>query len=485
MIITVLKAVFWGALLLSLLVFVHEGGHYLLARASGMRVTEFFIGMPCKKNISFRSKTRGTKFGITPILVGGYTRICGMEGLPTDYCAQILGYLAAHGVASADEIARELDVPVDDVANDLAVLVDWASIEEVTADTADSSNPYYDADALGDDDYLYTTVARDPELRTLYDKGHDLALEGSTVAGEPHPLTPASTAQNKVGAALVPIQRQAKDFYEAEKAATYLGKGFLPRVAALIAGPAVNIVLGLLSVALVLSISGVQTVVNTSTISAVTEGSIADQIGMQAGDTILSIAGTKLETWSDFTVALADAKELTEPFEVTFSHEGSDEVLSGMVDPAQLNSEGMFGVYATTELYHPAIITSLGVAWSYVVATAEYVVQLFMPQYTQEIISNSSSVVGISVMASEAAESGLADFIYLMAAVSLSLGFMNLIPIPPLDGGKLLIEIVGLVIRRPVPLKVQEALSIAGLFLFMGLFVVALHQDILRFVLGG
>ena len=62
---------------------------------------------------------------------------------------------------------------------------------------------------------------------------------------------------------------------------------------------------------------------------------------------------------------------------------------------------------------------------------------------------------------------------------------MNLIPIPPLDGGKLLIEVIGLVIRRPVPQRAQNFLSYLGLVLALMLFVAVLRQDIVRFVMGG
>ena len=75
-----ISAVFWGVLVLSCLVFIHEGGHFLAARAFGMRVTEFFLGLPCRFRLSFKSKRFGTEFGVTPLLLGGYNRICGMEG---------------------------------------------------------------------------------------------------------------------------------------------------------------------------------------------------------------------------------------------------------------------------------------------------------------------------------------------------------------------------------------------------------------------
>ena len=75
----VLSPLFWGLLVLSALVFIHEGGHFLAARAFGVRVSEFFLGMPSRLRLSFKSRRMGTEFGITPILLGGYNRICGME----------------------------------------------------------------------------------------------------------------------------------------------------------------------------------------------------------------------------------------------------------------------------------------------------------------------------------------------------------------------------------------------------------------------
>ena len=85
-----LSALFWGLLTLSVLVFIHEGGHFLAARACGVRVTEFFLGLPCSKNIHRVSKRIGTKFGVTPILLGGYAAVSGMEDAQTPCAAAVL-----------------------------------------------------------------------------------------------------------------------------------------------------------------------------------------------------------------------------------------------------------------------------------------------------------------------------------------------------------------------------------------------------------
>ncbi|MFR3877016.1 MAG: site-2 protease family protein [Collinsella sp.] len=91
--------------------------------------------------------------------------------------------------------------------------------------------------------------------------------------------------------------------------------------------------------------------------------------------------------------------------------------------------------------------------------------RLLQPQHTMEILDQSSSIVGISVMSSQAAAAGPATFLSFAALISFSLGFMNLLPIPPLDGGKLVIEIIQKIAGRELPLKVQTIVSYVGIAL--------------------
>ena len=138
---------------------------------------------------------------------------------------------------------------------------------------------------------------------------------------------------------------------------------------------------------------------------------------------------------------------------------------------------------ASTQVVRLAPITSARLSFSYVVQTAEGVMRLLQPQHTMEILDQSSSIVGISVMSSQAAAAGPATFLSFAALISFSLGFMNLLPIPPLDGGKLVIEIIQKIAGRELPLKVQTIVSYVGIALFALLFVYMLRSDILRFIL--
>lgn len=120
----------------------------------------------------------------------------------------------------------------------------------------------------------------------------------------------------------------------------------------------------------------------------------------------------------------------------------------------------------------------------YAGATAQAVAQLLVPTHTAEILQESAGVVGIVAITGEAAASGVWDVISLAAALSLSLGWMNLLPVPPLDGGKLLIEIIQAVIRRPLSLRVQAVISTVGMSLLLLLFVVMLGLDLTRVASG-
>ena len=140
----------------------------------------------------------------------------------------------------------------------------------------------------------------------------------------------------------------------------------------------------------------------------------------------------------------------------------------------------MLGVSASTEIYHPSIIEACGMAWSYVSMVGSTVAKIVVPTHTMEIVSQSSSIVGISAMASDAAASGPNAFLLFAAAISLSLGFMNLLPIPPLDGGKILLEIVQVVIRRPLSPRAQNAVSYVGLAFFLFIFCFAVRNDIMH-----
>ena len=262
-----LSAVFWGVLLLSALVFVHEGGHYLAARAFGVRVTEFFLGLPCRTRFSFKSKKVGTEIGVTPLLLGGYNRISGMEPATDELLAPCLAAVMREGRVAVADAAAELGCDEERVYGLMATLVDWGSIRA-----------YYDAE-LGE---IPSQKTRDGRGLTEYDRGHDFTLPGSTAAGEPCDLG-----------------LSAEDLLARERSHTYLGCGFIKRVAMLVAGPAVNVLLAFFLVVGVLMVQGVSAIDPSPVLGAVEEGSIAESAGIRAGDRVVCVGEDQTPTWAD------------------------------------------------------------------------------------------------------------------------------------------------------------------------------------------
>lgn len=456
---SVASAVFWGALVLSVLVFIHEAGHYLAARACGVRVTEFMLGLPCRHRLAFKSKKVGTLIGVTPILLGGYNRICGMEPVESSKLAEVLACVQANGRIEYEKVAAEVGISEVDALEALVCLTDWAAVR-----------PYYNPE-LGEKPSQKTypaafeTMARDAALLTEYDRGHDFSKEGATKAGAPR----------------VP-ECGAEKFLEAERSHTYAGMGFLKRLAILFAGPLVNVLFAFVVVSAYFMFSGIPAASNEAAIGSVSPGSYAEAAGVAVGDRVVKVGETEVTDWSSMSAALDPYLDSGTDFTLTVEREGSQVELA--VDLEDGQRAEMLGIGSEVVVYHPSPVEAGGLALRYGQMVADYVAKLIVPQTTMEVLDQSSSVVGVSVMASEAASSGMLDLLLLAASVSMSLGFMNLLPIPPLDGGKILIEAIQLVIRRQLSSKVQGYISYIGLAFFVFVFVIVLKNDIVRFVLG-
>ena len=129
-------------------------------------------------------------------------------------------------------------------------------------------------------------------------------------------------------------------------------------------------------------------------------------------------------------------------------------------------------------------LRALQVGFNYIGMVFVAILGLFNPQTAAQTVSDSTSIVGIAVLSKTAAEQGLLSFTMFSAMLSVSLGLMNMLPIPPLDGGRFIVEIYQKIRGKFISPKALNSLSIAGVTLFVLFFLVMLNQDIQRFVLG-
>ena len=453
-VLAIVGPIFWGLLMFSVLVFLHEGGHFIAARACGVRVTEFFLGLPFRWSISRVSNRIGTRFGVTPFLLGGYAMICGMDPTKSEHAATVLGFIHRRGTATVEDIAEELGISEDEALEACVQLMDWGSVA-----------PIYDPDKgefEGGSAYAstYAAMPRDAQGATILD-GRKFDAAHATAQGKPWE-SPLSDAE----------------FLELERSRTYMGKGFWHRASMLLAGIFVNLLSGFLLLMCIYSVVGIEAAQNVNVIGGVETGSVAEEIGIAPGDVIVSIDGVSTDTWEDIVYAIDGASSSGKPFEVVWQHEGTVERAE-----VALDSEDILGVNVSYQVVRLNPMDSARLSWSYIAETAKSIAQLFNPQHTLQMLDSSTSVVGISVMSAQAAAAGPTTFLTLAALISFSLGLMNLLPIPPLDGGKFVIEVIQTLIGRELPLKVQTVVSYVGVALFLLLFVYVLKNDIIRFII--
>jgi regulator of sigma E protease len=234
-------------------------------------------------------------------------------------------------------------------------------------------------------------------------------------------------------------------------------------------------------------------------VGEVTEDSPADRAGIYPGDRIMAIAGEEVTDWSWIGYLVQNHGRADEPLSVTIERDGVPMELE--VNPRK-QSTGWFSsrliLGITTAEIDPeqratleraAIVLRLGPAEGLVAAVKETwrltgsTLGLLGRMVTGKAsVKNLSGPISIAQFANTSATAGLSHFLFFLGAISLSLGILNLLPIPVLDGGHLLYYLIELVKGSPVSEQAQIAGQYFGLIALAGLMSLAFINDILRLV---
>lgn len=414
-----IDTVFWGILTFSILVVLHEMGHFLAARAFGIKVHEFMVGLP---GPAVRLRTKNMAWGVTAIPLGGYVRIAGMEpGKEDDRLATALSAFASAGRLDAAGLASRLGLDLSHAEALTATLADWKAIEQLD----DESEQY----SLADD--LSPHVAEDAEVLL----GHARSM-------------------------------------------TYRGKPRWQRITVLAMGVLVNLLTAILTFTLVLSIWGYFE--PSLTIDSVGEGTPAEAAGIRAGDTLVSFGDTQLADWEGFQAALADT-EAGDGVIIVLDRGGSRVEVD--LTLADRDGHGYVGVAPSLAEVDLSVGESLTRSIDLTGLVFAAIADFFSPSSFPASVEQVTGVIGISVLAADAARAGPLEYAWLIALLSLSLGAMNIIPLPPLDGGKIVLELVEGVIRRPLDRRLTLGMTVAGAAVLFALIGYIMYADIVRFAM--
>ncbi len=429
------------------LITFHELGHYVAARLSGVRILRFSIGFG--RPLWSRIDSRGTEWVVTAIPLGGFVRMLGEQepgevplAVPLkpedkDYSQLSVGWRLF--ISAAGPAANFL----------LTIIIYWALFIAGTPAIAPMLGDVDPDTALGQAGLTrYSEIVSVDGARTQDWQQVNLALadrlgeSGSIVIEARQPGGAAERFE-------VPIS----NWHQGEKDPNLLGSlGFTAAAPALV--------------------------------GEVLPGGAGERDGLEAWDLITAVDGEPIESWGDWVGVIQQAPDTL--LEVELMRRGQPLTLR-IVPNATETEEGVtigyLGVagHFYEEQYGPlaAIPAAIGETWEKTLFTLGVLKKMVMGAVSVE---NLSGPIMIAKVAGDSASAGWQYFLGLAALLSISLGVLNLLPIPILDGGHILFGLVELVRGKPVPDKVQIMATQVGLVLVGGLMVIALYNDLTRLI---
>jgi len=265
---------------------------------------------------------------------------------------------------------------------------------------------------------------------------------------------------------------------ESDNAGSFSKASVWARIRVVAAGAFMNIVLGLLVLSILTATGGL---IATTTVHSFIDGASTQQSGLQVGDTILTVNGSKLFIADDIFYEMMWDKDGKAVFEVL--REGERITLPDVQFETTPNGDGTNSITIDFIVVgeEPGVFNVLGESVRKTVSLTRQILRSFGQIITGAVpINQLSGPVGIVSVISEAASYGLRPLLNLLAYISINLGVMNVMPLPALDGGKLVLLLVEAVTKKKLSEKWEVIINTAGLILLLGIMVFATVNDIGR-----
>jgi len=225
-------------------------------------------------------------------------------------------------------------------------------------------------------------------------------------------------------------------------------------------------------------------------IGKIVPGGAAERSGLLQRDEIISVNGEPTQSWRQWVEFIRDNPEQilsvdvlrsgnTINIEVIPDSIQSEGVTIGRIGAAAFVDDGMFDSYFVKESYtmHYAILKAIKKTWEMSVLTLRVLGRMLIGDAS---VKNLSGPISIAQYAGQSAGIGLLAFFSFMAIVSVSLGVLNLLPVPLLDGGHLMYYLIEAIIGKPVSEAMQMLGQQVGIVLLLGLMSIAFYNDIIR-----
>lgn len=407
-------------LVFGIIVVVHEFGHFYFAKKSGILVREFAIGMGPK--IFAHIGKDGTAYTIRILPLGGYVRMAGWGDDTTEI---------------------KTGTPVS------LTLADDGKVKRINL-----SGKKLDQTALP------MQVTQFDFEDKLFIKG--LVLEEEKTFAVDHDATVVEADGTEVRIAPLDVQYQN---------ATIWGK-----LITNFAGPMNNFILGVVVFWILIFMQGGVRDVDTNQFHIMPQGALA-KVGVPETAQITKIGSHEISNWESLIQAVeSETKDQTAPsLDVTISENGSDKQVT--VTPEESQGRYLLGVQPGIKSDFLSMFVG---GFTTAADSALRILSALKNLIFQPDLNKLGGPVAIFKASSDAAKNGIENVLYFLAMISINIGIFNLIPIPALDGGKIVLNILEAIRRKPLKQEIETYVTLAGVVIMVVLMIAVTWNDIMR-----
>ena len=407
-------------LVFGIIVVVHEFGHFYFAKKSGILVREFAIGMGPK--IFAHIGKDGTAYTIRILPLGGYVRMAGWGDDTTEI---------------------KTGTPVS------LTLTDDGKVKRINL-----SGKKLDQTALP------MQVTQFDFEDKLFIKG--LVLEEEKTFAVDHDATVVEADGTEVRIAPLDVQYQN---------ATIWGK-----LITNFAGPMNNFILGVVVFWILIFMQGGVRDVDTNQFHIMPQGALA-KAGVPETAQITKIGSHEISNWESLIQAVeSETKDKTAPtLDVTISENGSDKQVT--VTPEESQGRYLLGVQSGIKSDFVSMFVG---GFTTAADSALRILSALKNLIFQPDLNKLGGPVAIFKASSDAAKNGIENVLYFLAMISINIGIFNLIPIPALDGGKIVLNILEAIRRKPLKQEIETYVTLAGVVIMVVLMIAVTWNDIMR-----
>ena len=407
-------------LVFGIIVVVHEFGHFYFAKKSGILVREFAIGMGPK--IFAHIGKDGTAYTIRILPLGGYVRMAGWGDDTTEI---------------------KTGTPVS------LTLTDDGKVKRINL-----SGKKLDQTALP------MQVTQFDFEDKLFIKG--LVLEEEKTFAVDHDATVVEADGTEVRIAPLDVQYQN---------ATIWGK-----LITNFAGPMNNFILGVVVFWILIFMQGGVRDVDTNQFHIMPQGALA-KVGVPETAQITKIGSHEVSNWESLIQAVeSETKDKTAPtLDVTISEKGSDKQVT--VTPEESQGRYLLGVQPGIKSDFLSMFVG---GFTTAADSALRILSALKNLIFQPDLNKLGGPVAIFKESSDAAKNGIENVLYFLAVISINIGIFNLIPIPALDGGKIVLNILEAIRRKPLKQEIETYVTLAGVVIMVVLMIAVTWNDIMR-----